>query len=779
MADKITANDLLAADVIKEFQKLNKELKASVDAMALLSKSSISLNKELKETANTQDKLSNSTEKVKKEKIQLSQAEKDLTRIEQLQKKLIEQTAGSYNQLSTKLNLLRAQYRNMNDEQRKSSGKGMLKEIQGLDKQLKDFDKTMGQSQRNVGNYGSAFNGVKTKILGFIGILAGGNIALKAFNSIVGSAQTLGDAWQRNLEGIKTGLGFVANAIATFDFSNFFTGLRNAIQAGKDYADTMDDLADTQRSLQMRESDLARTILEKKRIVRSALSTDKEAIQAANDIIAIEDKLAIERGENAKIELDATLNKTMGIIGSEKKLAEIDKRVLLRLMKTPKLYKNQIEIGEKYNAMIAERDGLQASLFSGEQQYDETMMARFNLLNEQIKKATSTQIYWGRAVSNFNSVGDDQRKVIADLYSQVKTAENTALENTQRVAVRRDAILAERSKKETKANDDEIKLQEKLIELQLKLNSIRSEELANLDEKNAAFFGTDEKEQSIEDTLKEEEKLLEDYFKKESDLADIRVDKAFKTADAIIEKEKEVAQVRQEIIGMQADMISGLGELTNTVYDGQLQRLEENKQKELLAAGDNAKKKEKIEKEYAQKSAAIKRKQAVVEKISALFQIALNTAMGVTNALSKVVTTPLVPWIIANGAIQAAIVAARPIPKFAKGVKNFTGGEAVVGDAGYEALKTPDGNVFLTPDKATRMVLPKGTDVFTHNETKEMLSNGVSIDKFDEMIREQKQTRKALASQVRNSTNITPKGWIYTQEQVNSRKIFIDKYFRG
>jgi len=122
----------------------------------------------------------------------------------------------------------------------------------------------------------------------------------------------------------------------------------------------------------------------------------------------------------------------------------------------------------------------------------------------------------------------------------------------------------------------------------------------------------------------------------------------------MIEKEKEMAEVRKEVQLLSMDMINGLGELTNTVYDGQLQTLEENKEKELAAAGDNAKKKEKIEKEYASKAAAVKRKQAITDKVMALFNIAMNTAVAVTKALS---TPILIPWVVANGAIQAAIVA--------------------------------------------------------------------------------------------------------------------------
>jgi hypothetical protein len=60
-----------------------------------------------------------------------------------------------------------------------------------------------------------------------------------------------------------------------------------------------------------------------------------------------------------------------------------------------------------------------------------------------------------------------------------------------------------------------------------------------------------------------------------------------------------------------------------------------------------------------------------------------------------------------------AAVLATPIPRFFKGVKNFMGGLAWVGDGGkQEVVRDPSGNLSLTPDKPTLTYLAKGTDVF-------------------------------------------------------------------
>jgi hypothetical protein len=232
---------------------------------------------------------------------------------------------------------------------------------------------------------------------------------------------------------------------------------------------------------------------------------------------------------------------------------------------------------------------------------------------------------------------------------------------------------------------------------------------------------------------------------------------------------------RQDTTKAIQDLANGLFDFGSMQRDAELQGLEYEKEQKIKAAGDNAKAKERIEKEYAAKEATIKRKQVVADKIQALFNAAINTAVAITAAAK---TPLLIPWITALGALQVATIAAKPIPKFATGVKNFAGGQAIVGDAGFEMAKLPNGQIFLTPDVATKMILPKGTDVHTNNETVRELQGGATIQKWDEMLKEQRKTRAALSNKIENNLNITSEGWKYTQRKVNQNVEFVDKYFR-
>ena len=76
------------------------------------------------------------------------------------QKKLLERTdfaEGSYRDLNAQLVELRASYKDLSEAERESEiGKATLENIQGLDTKLKEIDATLGQFQRNVGNYEGA-----------------------------------------------------------------------------------------------------------------------------------------------------------------------------------------------------------------------------------------------------------------------------------------------------------------------------------------------------------------------------------------------------------------------------------------------------------------------------------------------------------------------------------------------------------------------------------------------------------------------------------------------
>jgi len=68
---------------------------------------------------------------------------------------------GSYFDLNEQLKAARKAFKNLSEEERKGQiGKDLTAQIQVLDKELKSLDKSIGQNQRNVGDYAKALNGL-------------------------------------------------------------------------------------------------------------------------------------------------------------------------------------------------------------------------------------------------------------------------------------------------------------------------------------------------------------------------------------------------------------------------------------------------------------------------------------------------------------------------------------------------------------------------------------------------------------------------------------------
>jgi hypothetical protein len=81
-------------------------------------------------------------------------------------------------------------------------------------------------------------------------------------------------------------------------------------------------------------------------------------------------------------------------------------------------------------------------------------------------------------------------------------------------------------------------------------------------------------------------------------------------------------------------------------------------------------------------------------------------------AASAAAIAAQIPLALAQGAIQAGLIAAQPIPKYKTGTGYHPGGLMYAGDGGKsEIVIGPDGNAFVTPSVSTLYDMPRGTVV--------------------------------------------------------------------
>lgn len=193
---------------------------------------------------------------------------------------------------------------------------------------------------------------------------------------------------------------------------------------------------------------------------------------------------------------------------------------------------------------------------------------------------------------------------------------------------------------------------------------------------------------------------------------------------------KKETDKKLQLIQMIADVSSTLGnaifEFAKYQSERELNLITKKKEQELEFAGDNAQAQKMINEKYAAEENKLKIKQAKRDKLQALFNIGLNTAEAITRSVALSPLTGGMPFaaIAATiGAIQAALVLARPLPQFYKGTTSSPEGPALVGERGQELIKSPSGKMELTGNKAEVRYLEKGSVVYTATETKRMLEN--------------------------------------------------------
>ena len=203
------------------------------------------------------------------------------------------------------------------------------------------------------------------------------------------------------------------------------------------------------------------------------------------------------------------------------------------------------------------------------------------------------------------------------------------------------------------------------------------------------------------DKIKEQEKALKDAREK-------LAREAFSTIVSLINSsfERRVQSIDIEIEKIEEQKNADIEAVTQMGLSN-----EEMEARKMAIEARAAKQTDKLEK---QKKKAQKQ-QAITQKSAALMEVAIDTAKGVAKAVAESPLTFGMPWsafVAATGALQAAVIAAQPIPKYAKGTEDHPGGLAIVGDAGKEEVAIfPDGKYYVTPKVPTIVDLPKGTEV--------------------------------------------------------------------
>lgn len=211
----------------------------------------------------------------------------------------------------------------------------------------------------------------------------------------------------------------------------------------------------------------------------------------------------------------------------------------------------------------------------------------------------------------------------------------------------------------------------------------------------------------VKKTIKAAGAIENEELKDRQDRADQRDQDGQSKKEAIIAKSFETtSEIANRFTNLRIEQIQQ-----------ELTAIEFQRDRELQLAGDNERQKWEINRQFDGKRKELQRKQVIAEKANALFQIALNTAIGISSALK---TPFLIPFIAGLGAIQAAVVLATPIPQFDKG-KESTPKDYIAGEKRPE-LRKSKGKWSLV-DKPTLFQDSAGDKIVSGKETDSILGS--------------------------------------------------------
>jgi len=146
----------------------------------------------------------------------------------------------------------------------------------------------------------------------------------------------------------------------------------------------------------------------------------------------------------------------------------------------------------------------------------------------------------------------------------------------------------------------------------------------------------------------------------------------------------------------------------------------------------------------------------------------------------------LIAAALALGAVQAAAVAAQPIPKYEKGTKSAKGGIALVSERGPELAFEPGGKAYLTPAMPSLLNVKRGTEIIPADITNQMLKYAAiktaMPDQGDEtigiMAHKLDKIERAIRKQPVASSTMTPGGILTAVTRGNTTTKNLDRYFK-
>jgi hypothetical protein len=434
----------------------------------------------------------------------------------------------------------------------------------------------------------------------------------------------------------------------------------------------------------------------------------RESILAGlNDELAVIERRLLFAGKASAEELDLKkqlVNKKRDIDLQAEKLTLNETRLI-----RAKAYDERLKLDEAFNKQASEAQ-LQAQVDT-----NNALLAGIGLTNEarlqlQIENInTIAQQEINAAEGNATKILLIEAKKIAD----IRTLKNKAIDDdlaAQEAAVAKTNAIVKTGLDKI-ANDTRENLDTRIAAIK----GIEAQELLSV---TRAIEANEQKQQSDEEYQANYKRLAEERAQIEQETID-KISAAQASADEA--REQRLLDVADTTIAIASQVADFFAQLSSLATEQERQRIDMQKRQleDLIKAGAITQKDaETRAKQIEIMERQARQRQAQREKNEAVFRALLAIPQAFLQGLST--GGPVLGAIYAElAAASAALVIARPVPKFFKGKRNNYEGSGVVADMGPELVER-NGGMFLYT-KPTETYLNAKDKVYTAAETRTMM----------------------------------------------------------
>lgn len=570
-------------DLEKQIKKLNKEHLAYREVLEIDAMSSAQLSKRKKELRTALDSVAEKTnpetwrklaDEYRKVDARLDEVRAGTLRVSDS----MDITSLSVKELTDYSRQLEVRLNNLPGASGNPDWNKLKARISEVDARLRDLSKSQEEAsdslEKTPSRWQSFTQSVKRGIDTMWGNLMSGGIVgvfmsvsqkiRKVLTDFSENANVVGDRWNRTMTGMRKGYETFLTALASGDWSHFFSNVARAYREGRELAEMQEALFEMQNASSLTETRNNIEISRQTAIMRDTTKSNEERIAAANEILRLEEEIMDTKERTAERARKAALEeiriKTKGNLSEEDMVYMVDnyfqneeminaagdylklEEELDGLQKLTRraAYRDSPEFAagvdrkieeleKEMKAMLTATDGLER-VVGFQREYD--------LLNdEQIQNYVSAQTSWLKAQADFEAATVRAKTTLAKLREELKDENyQKAVDEVEKQAME-EANIYKQQYTERKISEEEMNRE---------LERIETERLQRVNEINRQF-GVD----MVESTGA----VLDNMIASMDGFTQAAADGSEEALDRALEKAKDVNAELEKMLSASLDAI--------------------------------------------------------------------------------------------------------------------------------------------------------------------------------------------------------------------------------